>query len=194
MIPFGVPRSVLDGGFESQDTSDVWAACAFEAAVTAIGPDLALAPAPTSQQLFSVNGLSSDLKGLERGFEQEFIHRIHSSFAWMRVQSDSFLSEISIVHSAGRTAGADRELAGLAVDVSNIDIHPKQVTEGEMAWNQIRCSIASRLFGGYSPYASPRLPPYASSAASSSKMVAALFKLSTPKTTSPRVEPGSSPQ
>jgi hypothetical protein len=153
MIPFGVPRSVLDSGFESQDTSDGWAAYAFEAAVKAIGPDLALAPARTSQQLFSVNGLPSYLKWLERGFEEEFIHRIHSSFPWRRVQSDSFPSEISIVHFAGRTAGADRELAGLAVDVSNRNIHPKQVTEGKMAWNQIRCSVASRLFGRYSPYA-----------------------------------------
>jgi hypothetical protein len=80
-----------------------------------------------------VNGLSSDLKWTERGFEEEFIHEIHSSFALMSVQSDSFPSAISIVHFAVRAAGADPEPAGLAVDAQNTNINPRQVIEDKIA-------------------------------------------------------------
>ncbi len=132
-ITFVAPRLALDGGFELQGTSDVWPTYVFGAAFKAIGPDLALAPGTTSQQLFSVNGFSSDLKWMERVFEAEFIHRIHSSFALTRVQSDSFPSAISIVHFAVRTAGADPEPAGLAVEAQNTSINPTQVSEGKIA-------------------------------------------------------------
>jgi hypothetical protein len=50
----------------------------FAAACKAIGPDLARAPGSTSQQFFSVNGLSSGLKWMERSFGAEFDQRIHS--------------------------------------------------------------------------------------------------------------------
>ncbi len=70
---------------------------------------------------------------MERAFEAEFIHRIHSSFAFTSVQSDSFPSAISIVHFAVRTAGADPEPAGLAVEAQIASINPTQVSEGKIA-------------------------------------------------------------
>ena len=80
-----------------------------------------------------MNGLSSDLKWMERVLDEEFIHRIHSSFFLIRVQSDSLTSAISIVHFGVRTAGADPEPAGLPVDAQNMNINPKEVIESKIA-------------------------------------------------------------
>src|SRR5271156_1572333 len=102
-------------------------------AFSAIGPDLARALGPTSAQLLSANGLPSDLKCTERGLEEEFDQRIHSWFALMRVQSDSFPAAISIVHFAVRTGGRALELAGLTTDAQNTNINPKHVIESTTA-------------------------------------------------------------
>ena len=122
-----------DGGFESQATSDVKATYVLGAAFKAIGPDLARAPAPTSEQLLSANGLPSDLKWTERGLEEELDQRIHSWFALIRVQSDSFPAAISIVHFAVRTGGGGVEPAGVATDVQNTNTNPKHAIESTTA-------------------------------------------------------------
>jgi hypothetical protein len=122
-----------DGGFESQATSDVKAMYVLGAAFKAIGPDLARAPASTSEQLLSANGLPSDLKCTERGLEEELDQRIHSWFALIRVQSDSFPAAMSIVHFAVRTGGRSVEPAGLATDVQNTNIDPKHAIESTTA-------------------------------------------------------------
>jgi hypothetical protein len=102
-------------------------------ALNAIGPDLARAPGSTSAQLLSANGLASDLKCTERGLEEEFDQRIHSWFALTRVQPDSFPAAISIVHFAVRTGGSALELAGVAIQVQNTNVNPKNAIESTTA-------------------------------------------------------------
>ena len=103
------------------------------AAFKAIGPDLSRAPGSMSQQRRSVKGLSSDLKWMERGLEEEFDQRIHSWFALMRVQSDSCPGAISMVHFGVRTAGMGREPAGLANVAQSMNIVPKHIIESKAA-------------------------------------------------------------
>jgi hypothetical protein len=73
------------------------------------------------------------LKCTERVFEAEFIQRIHSSFALISVQSDSFPLAMSTVHFAVRTAAVVRELAGVAVGAQNASVNPKQTIETKAA-------------------------------------------------------------
>src|SRR6266853_1340405 len=58
----------------------------------------------------------------------------------------------------------------------------------------MRLRLATMMRPAFWALVGPRFSFYAFSAASSSNRVVALVKLSTPKTTSPTVEPGSSPQ
>jgi len=84
--------------------------------------------------------LSPDLKWIDRGFESEFIQRIHSSFALTSVQPDSFPAAMSTVHFGVRTAGAGREAAGRATDAKNKEaqrapVNPQQTIEDVIVRN-----------------------------------------------------------
>jgi hypothetical protein len=135
----------VDGGFESQATSDVYATYVFGAAFKAMGPDLARASGATSEQLASANGLPSVLKWIERGAAPEFDHRIHSWLALTRVQSDSFPAAMSMVHFADRTGGRTLEPAGLAIEPKRMNVDKKQVIEKTIPPSELGCLIADFL-------------------------------------------------
>jgi hypothetical protein len=69
---------------------------------------------------------------MERGVAAEFDQRIHSWFALMSVQSDSFPAAISIVHFAVRTGGMAVEPTGLTIDAHNANKNPKLVIESKL--------------------------------------------------------------
>src|ERR1700691_2408093 len=144
-VTFIVPRMGSDGGLELQDMSDVLATYTFGAAFKAIGPDLARARGATSAQLLSEKGFASVLKWMERGVAPELDQRIHSWFALISVQLDSFPAAISMVHFAVRTGGRALEPAVLVSDATNAKTNPKHAVESSAARNRLGCLMADCL-------------------------------------------------